>query len=72
MGHRGAVEALEVLSGSQKEEDEERRSLVEALEEALSYLEAQVDLRERKRVFAFNYMLFPQSKKITVNTISAF
>lgn len=48
MGHRGAVEALEVLSGSQKEEDEERRSLVEALEEALSYLEAQVDLREKE------------------------
>lgn len=34
---------MEVLSGSQKEEDEEHRSPVEAWEEALSYLEAQGD-----------------------------
>ncbi len=53
VGHRGALEALEALSGSQKEDEEEgqHRSRVEAWEEeALSYLEAQADLRERKRV----------------------
>lgn len=45
MGHRGALEALGVLSGSQKEGEEEgqRRSQVEAWVEALSYLEAQGD-----------------------------
>lgn len=44
-GRRGVSEALEVLSGSRREEDEERRSRVEAWEEeeALSYPEAQVD-----------------------------
>ena len=41
VGHRGALEALEVLSGSQREEDEERHSQVGAWEEALSYLVAQ-------------------------------
>lgn len=66
MGHRGAVEALEVLSGSQKEEDGEHHSQVEALEEeeALAYREAQVDLREKDghKTFAFDYMHL-QSKK---------
>lgn len=49
VGHRGALEALEVLSGSQREEDEERHSQVGAWEEALSYLVAQGGLRERGR-----------------------
>jgi len=51
VGHRGAWGALEVLSGSQKEDEEEgqRRSQVEALEEALSYLEARGDLGNRAR-----------------------
>lgn len=51
-GQWGASVASEVLSGSRKEEgEEERRSLVEALEEeaALSCLEAQVELRRRER-----------------------
>lgn len=46
VGHRGALGASEVLSGSQKEGEEagQHRSRVEAWEEeALSYLEAQVD-----------------------------
>lgn len=48
-GHRGALEASEVLSGSQREADEERHSQVEAWEEEdLSYLEAQVDLRKKE------------------------
>ncbi|KAA8585795.1 hypothetical protein FQN60_007364 [Etheostoma spectabile] len=52
-GHRGALEALEVLSGSQKVDAEEgqHRSQVEAWEEALSYLEAQGDLREMEQEF---------------------
>lgn len=46
VGRQGVVEALEVLSGSQKEEDGEHHSQVEALEEeeALAYREARVDL----------------------------
>lgn len=50
-GRRGAWEAWEVLSGSRKEEDEEgqHHSRVEAWEEVLSCLEAQVDLRERRK-----------------------
>lgn len=51
-GQWGASVASEVLSGSRKEEDEEeRRSPVEALEEeaALSCQEAQVELRRRER-----------------------
>lgn len=48
-GHQGALEASVVLSGSQREADEVRRSQVEAWEEeALSYLEAQVDLRKKE------------------------
>lgn len=45
VGHRGASEALEVLSGSQKVDEEEgqHRSQAEAWEEALSYLEAPGD-----------------------------
>lgn len=53
VGHQGAVEALEVLSGSQRGEDEggQHRSQVEAWEEeALSYLEAQGDPWEGHRV----------------------
>lgn len=49
VGHRGALGALEVLSGSRKEDEEEGRlrNQVEAWEEALSYPEAQGDLRKR-------------------------
>lgn len=51
VGHQGAAEALEVLSGSQKEEDEEHRSQVEAWEEeVLSYLEVQADPWEVRTV----------------------
>lgn len=59
-GQRGASVASEVLSGSRKEEgEEERRSPVEALEEAaLSCLEAQVELRrmERKRTIKSTHL----------------
>lgn len=54
-GHLGAWVALEALSENQREADEEdqeepRRSQAEAWEEeALSYLEAQGELRETKR-----------------------
>lgn len=64
MGHWGAVGALEVLSGIQKEEGGEHHSQVEALEEeeALSYLEAQVDLRDKggHKTFVSHDMHLPQ------------
>lgn len=64
VGHWGAVEALEVLSGIQKEEGGEHHSQVEALEEeeALSYLEVQVDLRDREgnKTFASHDMHLPK------------
>lgn len=72
-GHRGALEALGVLSESQKEVDEEdqHRSQVEAWEEEdLSYLGAQVDLRETKRGKTleniFDSVLFPRPNITTV------
>lgn len=76
MGHRGALEALGVLSESQKEVDEEdqHRSQVEALEEEdLSYLGAQVDLRETERGKTleniFDSVLFPKPKMTTYSDL---
>lgn len=52
VGQWGGAEASEALSGSRKEEDGEHRSQVEAWEEeeALSYPEAQADLREAESI----------------------